>query len=43
MAKKPKQLGQILIEQGLITQEQLEKALEEHRSSPKSLRAKPKW
>jgi type IV pilus assembly protein PilB len=37
MAKKPKQLGQILIEQGLITQEQLEKALEEHRSSPKSL------
>ena len=37
MAKKPKQLGQILIEQGLITQDQLEKALEEHRSSPKSL------
>ena len=37
MAKKPKQLGQILIEQGLISQDQLEKALEEHRSSPKSL------
>src|SRR5688500_17863022 len=37
MARKPKQLGQILIEQGLITQEHLEKALEEHRSSPKSL------
>jgi type IV pilus assembly protein PilB len=30
-------LGQILIEQGLITDTQLEQALEEHRSTPKSL------
>ncbi|MFL5737399.1 MAG: GspE/PulE family protein [Actinomycetota bacterium] len=35
--KKPKQLGQILVEQGLITNEQLEEALEKHRSSSKSL------
>jgi type IV pilus assembly protein PilB len=35
--RKAKQLGQILIEQGLITDAQLEKALEEHRSTPKSL------
>ncbi|MEO8292310.1 MAG: ATPase, T2SS/T4P/T4SS family [Actinomycetota bacterium] len=34
---KAKQLGQILIEQGLITDAQLEQALEEHRSTPKSL------
>ncbi len=38
MAKRrPKQLGQILIEQGLLTQEQLERALAEHRNAPKSL------
>src|SRR5512139_229579 len=38
MAKrKPKQLGQILLEQGLLTQEQLDTALEEHRNTPKSL------
>ena len=35
--RKAKQLGQILIEQGLITSEQLEQALEEHRKTPKSL------
>src|SRR5206468_3491672 len=35
--RKAKQLGQILIEQGLITPEQLEHALEEHRRTPKSL------
>ncbi|MBI2238604.1 MAG: type IV-A pilus assembly ATPase PilB [Actinobacteria bacterium] len=35
--RKPKQLGQILMEQGLIDQEQLDRALEEHRNSPKSL------
>jgi type IV pilus assembly protein PilB len=35
--RKAKQLGQILIEQGLITDTQLEQALEEHRSTPKSL------
>jgi len=35
--RKAKQLGQILIEQGLITSTQLEKALEEHRKTPKSL------
>jgi type IV pilus assembly protein PilB len=35
--KKPKQLGQILVEQGLITNEQLEEALEKHRNSSKSL------
>src|SRR3990172_5557939 len=35
--RKPKQLGQILIEMGLITKEQLDKALEEHRRTPKSL------
>jgi type IV pilus assembly protein PilB len=38
MAKrKPKQLGQILIEQGLLTKEQLEAALAEHRNTPKAL------
>ncbi len=35
--RKPKQLGQILIEQGLITGEQLDEALEVHRNTPKSL------
>jgi len=35
--RKAKQLGQILIEQGLITSAQLEQALEEHRKTPKSL------
>ena len=35
--RKAKQLGQILIEQGLITAAQLEQALEEHRKTPKSL------
>src|SRR6476659_9927935 len=34
---KSKQLGQILIELGFITPEQLETALEEHRKTPKSL------
>ena len=31
------QLGQILIEQGLITDDQLQSALDEHRRTPKSL------
>jgi len=35
--RKAKQLGQILIEQGLISSEQLQQALEEHRKTPKSL------
>ena len=35
--RKPKQLGQILREQGLLTEEQLDRALEEHRNTPKSL------
>ena len=35
--RKSKQLGQILIELGYITPEQLESALEEHRKTPKSL------
>ena len=35
--RKSKQLGQILIEQGFITPEQLDQALEEHRRTPKSL------
>ena len=35
--RKSKQLGQILIELGYITQEQLDSALEEHRKTPKSL------
>jgi len=35
--RKPKQLGQILIEQGLINDEQLQRALEEHHKTPKSL------
>ena len=33
----PKQLGQMLLEQGLLTQQQLEIALRQHRSTPKSL------
>jgi len=35
--RRSKQLGQILLEQGLLTQEQLDRALEEHRNTPKSL------
>jgi type IV pilus assembly protein PilB len=35
--RKPKQLGQILREQGLLTEEQLAHALEQHRNTPKSL------
>jgi type IV pilus assembly protein PilB len=35
--RKSKQLGQILIELGLITSEQLETALEEHQKTPKAL------
>src|SRR5207249_6304275 len=35
--RKSKQLGQILIELGYITPEQLETALQEHRQTPKSL------
>ena len=35
--RKSKQLGQILIELGYITSEQLDHALEEHRRTPKSL------
>jgi type IV pilus assembly protein PilB len=35
--RKPKQLGQILLEQGLISEEHLQRALEEHRTTPKSL------
>jgi type IV pilus assembly protein PilB len=35
--RKSKQLGQILIELGYITAQQLETALEEHRKTPKSL------
>ena len=35
--RKSKQLGQILIELGFITPDQLETALEEHRKTPKSL------
>src|SRR5512132_3630168 len=35
--RKPKQLGQILLEQSLITNEQLERALVEHRSTARSL------
>jgi type IV pilus assembly protein PilB len=35
--RKPKQLGQILLEQGLLNQEQLDRALDEHRNTPKSL------
>src|ERR1700693_6486330 len=35
--RKAKQLGQILIELGYITPEQLEQALEEHKQTPKSL------
>ena len=35
--RKPKQLGQMLLEQGLLSQEQLDGALQEHRNAPKSL------
>ena len=35
--RKPEQLGQILLEQGLISDEHLQRALEEHRNTPKSL------
>ena len=35
--RKSKQLGQILLEQGLLSQEQLDHALQEHRNTPKSL------
>ncbi|HEX6332425.1 MAG TPA: ATPase, T2SS/T4P/T4SS family [Actinomycetota bacterium] len=35
--RTPKQLGQILLEQGLLNQEQLDRALDEHRNTPKSL------
>jgi type IV pilus assembly protein PilB len=33
----PKQLGQMLLEQGLLTQQQLDRALRQHRNTPKSL------
>ncbi len=33
----PKQLGQMLVERGLLTREQLDTALREHRTTPKSL------
>jgi hypothetical protein len=33
----PKQLGQMLLEQGLLTQQQLDTALRQHRNTPKSL------
>ena len=35
--RQPKQLGQILLEQGLISDEHLQRALDEHRNTPKSL------
>lgn len=35
--RKPKQLGQILIEQSLISEDQLQSALDEHHKTPKSL------
>jgi type IV pilus assembly protein PilB len=35
--RKPKQLGQMLMERGLLTQEQLDGALRVHRNTPKSL------
>jgi hypothetical protein len=34
--RQPKQLGQILLEQGLISGEHLQRALDEHRNTPKS-------
>ena len=34
---RPRQLGQILLQRGLLTEEKLERALEEHRKTPKSL------
>ena len=37
LKRKSKQLGQILIELNMITPEQLEQALEEHRRTPKSI------
>jgi type IV pilus assembly protein PilB len=35
--RQPKQLGQILLEQGLISEEHLQRALDDHRNTPKSL------
>jgi type IV pilus assembly protein PilB len=35
--RQPKQLGQILLEQGLISEEHLRRALDKHRNTPKSL------
>jgi type IV pilus assembly protein PilB len=35
--RQPKQLGQILLEQGLISEDHLQRALGEHRNTPKSL------
>jgi type IV pilus assembly protein PilB len=35
--RKPKQLGQMLVERGLLTQQQLDGALQEHRNTPRSL------
>ncbi len=35
--QRPKQLGEMLVERGLLTQEQLDSALRDHRSMPKSL------
>lgn len=35
--RRPKQLGQMLLERGLLTQQQLDGALQEHRNTPKSL------
>jgi hypothetical protein len=34
---RPKQLGQMLVDRGLLTQEQLDSALRDHQSMPKSL------
>jgi hypothetical protein len=34
--RQPKRLGQILLEQGLVSEEHLKRALDEHRSTPKS-------
>jgi hypothetical protein len=34
---RPRQLGEMLVERGLLTQEQLDSALRDHRSMPKSL------
>jgi hypothetical protein len=35
--RQPKQLGQILLEQGLISEEHLQRALDGQRNTPKSL------